>query len=224
VRQCAIGDQVLSIYDDNTDARYTLADDCLALTGGDDAVTVLAPASKLIASPGRVWQIQKLEEDGSAVEYAAYAGPTAKLTLANELADLEVYAVLGSEDGRMNLVAAAKAKGRSEVTVVPGSFKLLYGAVYSPKLNQIVAMLGPGAAVQVQADQRQVVQLGGPLKLEFAITKSGGNSIRIDSGSFKVKGPNGEEYRAYNWAPNKPPEVAVARGTTVQKIGKMEYG
>jgi hypothetical protein len=224
----AIGDQVFTIFDDNVDGRYTLKDDCLRVGSANASLDVFAPASKFVATPTRIYEIKSLAENGSMLEYAPYTGATGRLSIDCDWPDVELHVVIGSQQAQLNCVAMASAKAPAELPVIPGSYDLLYGAVYSTKSNSLVALLGPGSLkeVTVSAGQTAQLHLGGNLQLDFTVDKVPGKAqqIALNSSNFHVKGQAGEEYRSYQWDSNNVPQVAASRGATSVPIGKMSLG
>jgi hypothetical protein len=227
VVQGAVGDQVLSIYDDNIDGKYTLRDDCVRFGSAGALLDVFAPASRLVATRNQVYEIKSLAENGSFVEYSAYTGPTGKFAITCDSPDAELHVVMGDKRAQLNFVTMATAKEPVELTVVPGSYELLYGAVYSTRTHSMVALLGPGSLkpVVVAANQTTGVQLGGAKQLEFTVDKSPGmNQISVNSSKFHVKGVAGEEYRAYQWDSANVPQIYASKGATSVLVGKMSLG
>lgn len=227
VQRGSIGNEAISFYDDNTDGRYIAGEDSVRVGTPDAALNVFAPISKYLATASQVLEITSLAEDGSVLRYAPHTGPIAKLATTSNLAGVQVIAAIASDDAKLNLVATADPDaGAVERTVLPGKYRLQYGALYSREAGGIVALVVPGnmPPVTLEAGQSARLELGSPVQLEFALNKPARGRISIDSSTFKFKGKAGEEYRSIEWVTQSPPTVSAARGTTVVPLGKMSFG
>jgi len=215
--------QVVSFFDANTDGYYRAGDDGVAIGVPAGRCSVFSPLGKLMATRRGVYEIVRLAEDGSEVEYRPYEGKTAKLSFAWGASELEFCAAVGSEDGGLSFALPLSSVQGAEVTVVPGRYNLLYGLVYSPTEKKLVGSVAGGnaGAVEVAAGESRSVTFGGPYTFAFAVTAAGGH-MGIHSSGSSLRGRGGEKYENFGWA--SEPQISLLSGGKSTPLGKMEFG
>ena len=223
VQRFELDGQVVSFFDANTDGYYRAGDDGVAIGAPAVRCSVFSPLGKLMATRRGVYEIVRLAEDGSEVEYRPYEGKTSKLSFAGGASDLEFCAAVGSEDGGLSFALPLSSVQAAELTVVPGRYNLLYGLVYSPTEKKLVGSVAGGnaGAVEVAAGESRSVTFGGPYTFEFAVTAAGGQ-MGIHSSGFSLRGRGGEKYENFGWA--SEPQIGVVSGGKSTPLGKMEFG
>lgn len=225
VMQAIVDGQTLMLFDDDLDGKYTLAADTLRLGSPEKVVNVFAPASRYIAAGSRIYELKSIADDGSSVQLAAVDQKTGKLSVACTSPGLELHVVLGSAKAGVNCIVKATDSTPAEVALLPGQYELLYGAVYSTRLNALVAILKPGSMkpVEVAPGTTAKLELGIPLRLELQAAVVG-KKLNIDPAQFHILGISGEEYRSVEWDREVPPQVYAIRGQTRVTLGKIEFG
>jgi len=215
--------QSFCLFDSNTDGYYRLSDDAIGIGKSGGKFKVFAPVGRMLATSKGVYQITRLAEDGSELEYAPVTDPTSKLSVAVAQTDLEIGAAFGAADASLSFATPVNSTRSTELMVVPGKYNLLYGLVYSPSAKKLVATVAPGklAAADVSGDKASAIKLGGPFDLEYALQTTG-RQMTIASSTFHLRGKNGEEYANFSWAAE--PEISLAVGGKTTALGKMEFG
>ena len=144
VQQGKIGDQTVSVYDTDADGLFRAGDDAIAAGVLDAKMSVFAPISANLATPGGVFQVSKLAEDGSEIEFSPLADKSRTLSVSFVGADLEARISMISVDAKCSFVASAAKDKAQTMVVLPGSYALQYGLVHSPELKRCVATVIPG--------------------------------------------------------------------------------
>jgi len=215
--------QSFCLFDSNTDGYYRLSEDAIGIGKSGGAYNVFAPLGRLLSTSKGVYEITRLAEDGSELEYTRFTGPTAKLSIAVGETDLEIGGAFGASDGSLNFATPVNSTRSTELAVVSGKYNLLYGLVYSPAMKKLVATVGPGklSVADVSGDKATAIKLGGPFELEYTL-QTLGRQMTVASSTFHLRGKNGEEYANFTWAAE--PEISLAVGGKTTALGKMEFG
>jgi hypothetical protein len=215
--------QSFCLFDSNTDGYYRLSEDAIGIGKSGGTFNVFAPLGRLLATSKGVYEITRLAEDGSELEYTPFTGPTAKLSTAVAETDLEIGVAFGSSEAGLNFAVPINSTRAADLKVVPGKYNLLYGLVYSPAMKKLVATVGPGKlpAADVSGDKASAIKLGGPFELEYTLQTTG-RQMTVASNTFHLRGKNGEEYANFAWAAE--PEISLTVGGKTTALGKMEFG
>ncbi len=217
-----IGGKPVFIYDDNVDGVFSAEHDTYRFGDSPSPAMVFAPLGKYIPTPGGVYQLDSVAEDGSGLTYSKYTGDAGKFALAFASDGAELQAVFGDKQG--DFVAIAHPSRPVELTTVPGAYRLRYGIVYSPAAHKIAAAVTAGKMQPIQVggtDSAEKPVMGGPLTLEFKVRRAG-NKMTIDPSSFAIRGRAGEEYTGVKYA--KEPIIGMLAGGRAIPLGKMDFG
>lgn len=193
--------EVVQFLDDNVDGSWNTQD---AFTIGNSPC--FAPIAKRIATKKGVYSLDELAEDGSKAVFTPEAGDTIACT-AKFTGESAGHAVIASEDGTLMTVVT----GANDAVKLPaGSYKLQYGAVYSPA-GKVMAVMLPGTLpaftvasggsddAKDKKAKGPVLAYGGPFVLHFS------SSFDKDKGKISVTpmvslyGAGGEQYRDFRW-------------------------
>lgn len=224
VQKFTLDGQTVSIYDHNTDGFYRPGEDTLSTAPVDGPINVFVGFKKLVATRSSIYELQSLAADGSEMELKKLPDATGKIATAIGLPDGRAKLALGSADAGLSFTIAGH--DRKGMAALPGRYAIQGGLVWSSGLKKAVATMGPGRmkAIEVAAGDRQVIALGEPFALTFEVQKDApeAGKVTIHSRNMHLYGKAGEEYLSFKW--QSEPEIALASGTKVVPVGKMEFG
>lgn len=217
-----IDGETVWVYDRNTDGTYEHENDSIRI-GPAGKVSVFAPIYETFAAPKGIYVTSELAADGSSIKLAKYDGPIGKLEVTSPTASSDVYMILTSSDMKASAVVSGSSEKPPTIALPPGAYVVNYALVAAPATGRINAVILPASLSQVniQADQTQRIELGGPLKLEYEVSIDSGK-LKIDPSTIKVSGKSGEVYVQYHWS--QRPEISVVTGATTKKLGRMPIG
>ena len=222
VHQFKLKGQSVCLYDHNVDGAYSIGQDTIAVGPADAPFQVLVPMGKLLATGSGVYEIQSVAADGTRIQLQRLSQPQGTLSMKLAGGDCQAKAAFTSADAGLSLVAQnADAHG---LKVLPGSYALKGGLVYSPSLKKPVAILTAGKLqpVGVAAGGRGDLRLGAPFALSFEVAKQPDGNIVISSARMRLSGRAGEEYTSFTW--KTEPEISLVGGGKTLPVGKMRFG
>jgi len=153
-----IGQERISLYDDNLDGQYTQGADGVCI-GDPGNIAIFAPLGQLIPTGQGVYQIEQVAPDGSMLKLAPFPGKTGRIRMEMAAEDLQCRLAFASEDGKCSFAMMA---GPQPVALPVGVYRLLHGLVYRPASGRAAALILPDerATVKVEADAEVPLALG----------------------------------------------------------------
>ncbi|MEZ5988194.1 MAG: hypothetical protein R3F30_03565 [Planctomycetota bacterium] len=139
-------------------------------------------------------RLVEVRVDGDKATTAAFTGETGVLALEVQTRGKVLALRLRSRSGGL---AFDLAKATGEVRLPVGTYTLVGGAIGLGE-NRVDLTTGRCKDVRVTADGSAELELGGPLRGEFAYVRAGGE-LKFDPSKVWYYGRAGEEYRA--WTP-----------------------
>ncbi|MBN1256092.1 MAG: hypothetical protein JXA52_00145 [Planctomycetes bacterium] len=216
IKKGMLGEESISIYDDNLDGKYSKGQDTYR-TGN---YSIFCPLDALITTGSKVYYLDNLTENGKTLSYHPYDKEVTSFGLDfKALGNVQALCVYGSEETGLNFITTGL---KNSVAVPPGPYKLLYGLVKDP--SGFIAGIMPGKmeAFEVKANHPELATLGAPFVLSFSTQIQGSNLI-IDPNSIKVMGNRGEEY--VNTTITGKPRVSLVKGDgQTQFLGSFGFG
>lgn len=190
-----VGEEVVSLYDDNIDGFYAVKGDAIRV-GPVGAANCFAPIGEYVPTKTGLYRIKGIAKDGSSVSLTKVKGDTGKLVVRYPIAGVEGHFAVSSEDGKISFGVTA---GEEPVVVLPGKYVLLYGFLYDAKAGNVLLLVLPGAMQPVEVvkagEKPAVMSLGEGVHFAFDC------QYRHDAGTLKVavsgsalRGKAGEQY------------------------------
>lgn len=210
-----VNGQTIRLADENLDGRFT-QDGKDSIIIGDNLVGM--PLRKLHQIGGQHYQLD-VAEDGTKVTLTAVEKP--------ELGQVEVpikagLACLIVSDGK-DKVYDLKTAGKG---IPAGDYRLVYGALRNG--GQFVIMKPSSGAVtySIAAGQNNKIQIGEPLRVEFAarFTTGATNSTVMVSPPVTVLGTGNEVYDLAYASGVGRPTVVISEGERMLSSASMEFG
>jgi len=202
----------LALYDDNTDGQYTSSD-----TFSVDGSLAYAPLGTLLPTASAVYKVGEMAPTGETLTCSKYEGETGKISVKFSGKGVDGHFAFGGDE--LNLTSTGNGKS---LTVVPGSYKLLYGVVMEKDKAVAAVSLGDMEAISVEAGKEADVSLGKPFTLIFPIKKTGDNKVSIEPWNIKIKGKAGEVYTPIDI--QGLPIVSLVDGKKRTGMGSFETG
>jgi hypothetical protein len=189
----ALDGEAINLLDDNIDGSYD-GTDLIAI----GASNCYAPLGKRIATKKGVYALGELDADGAKIAFTPDAAATVPVSF-KFAGEGQGHAAFASADGDLVLTTT----GVNEAfKLPPGSYKLLYGAVYG-QANKVCAVMLPDKlqpfTVTSDGDTKKkpVIAYGGPFAFAFTARFAGGKiTVTPD---VKLYGAGGEQYMDFRW-------------------------